>query len=51
MYAEIRNAANEMENLQGDFVTNDTIFKQSKNYVEELQKNIREVSGENERLK
>jgi chromosome segregation ATPase len=51
MYAQIRQATVEMETLQGSFVKNEFIFKESKNYIGELQTTIRQVSGENEKLK
>ena len=44
MFAEIRDCNVEIENLQENFVKNEAIFKQSKNYTAELQKQIREVS-------
>jgi TolA-binding protein len=40
-----------METLQGSFVKNEFIFKESKNFITELQTQIRQVSGENEKLK
>jgi hypothetical protein len=37
--------------MQGSFIQNETIFKQSKNYTSEIQKKIRETSEMNENLK
>lgn len=51
MFNEIRDCNTEIESLQSNFAQNDTIFKQSKNYVGELQKKIREISEANELLK
>lgn len=51
MFNEIRDCNVEIENLQGNFVKNEAIFKQSKNYTSEIQKQIREVSEQNEQIK
>ena len=51
MFADTRECNNEIESLQGNFVQNETIFKQSKNYTAEIQKKIRETSEQNEHLK
>jgi len=40
-----------LEELQGSFIQNETIFKQTKNYTAEIQKKIREASEANENLK
>lgn len=38
MFNEIRDCNAEIENLQGNFVKNEAIFKQSKNYTSDIQK-------------
>ena len=51
MFTETRECNTELEQLQGSFIQNETIFKQSKNYTSEIQKKIRETSEINENLK
>lgn len=51
MFAETRECNTELESMQGSFIQNETIFKQSKNYTSEIQKKIRETSEMNENLK
>ena len=40
-----------MERLQGDFQNNETIFKESKNYVTEMQEKLRRINQQNETIK
>ena len=37
MQSQVRSIEGEMERLQGDFQNSETIFKESKNYVTEIQ--------------
>ncbi len=51
MFTETRECNTELESMQGSFIQNETIFKQTKNYTSEIQKKIRETSEANENLK
>lgn len=44
MQGQVRAIEGEMERLQGDFQNNETIFKESKNYVTEMQDKLRRVN-------
>ena len=37
--------------MQGDFTRNETIFKESKNYVGDIQDKIRKAHQENEKIR
>ena len=50
MQKEARDTENEMEKYQYDHMNNAEMFKQSKNYLEDVQQKIRDTVEENEKL-
>ena len=48
MSRKLREFEAETERMQGDFTRNETIFKESKNYVGDIQEKIRKAHRENE---
>ena len=51
MQGQVRAIDGEMERLSGDFTNNETIFKESKNYVTEMQEKLRNINMQNETIK
>lgn len=51
MQRQTRECEAQIESMQGDFVRNKTIFEESKNYVEQLHQNLRDVNEDNEKLR
>ena len=51
MSRRIRELEGESERIQGDFERNETIFKESKNYVGDVQDKLRQANQENENIR
>lgn len=51
MQQELREVNTEIETLHGSFASNETKFREAKNYIGTVQGNIREVAGTNDKLR
>ncbi len=51
MSRKLREFEAETERMHGDFSRNETIFKESKNYVGDIQDKIRKAHQENEQIR
>lgn len=51
MQRKVREIEGEQERLQGDFMSNETAFKESRNYMTQVQDQLRKANMDNETLK